>query len=89
MPKKWDVVAITGKYTDRDGNEKRRYQNCGAVFETDKGLSLKLEAIPVGDWNGWFSLYEPRTDARPAQGRAPQAQGESDDDFSPDLEVPF
>lgn len=89
MAKRWDVVATVGTYTDRDGNEKRRYQNCGAVFEKDGKLSLKLEAIPVGDWNGWFNLYEPHTEARPAQERAPQAQGESDDDFSPDLEVPF
>lgn len=59
--KRYDVVAVTGSYIDRNGVEKRRYMNCGAVFETEKGLSLKLEAIPVG-FDGWFQLYQPRTE---------------------------
>jgi len=59
--KKYDVVAITGQYTNAQGETKKRYVNCGAVFQTDKGFSLKLESLPVGsDWNGWLSLYEPR-----------------------------
>lgn len=66
--KRYDVVAVTGSYTDRNGVEKRRYMNCGAVFETEKGLSLKIEAIPVG-FDGWFQLYEPRTEQ---QTPAPQ-----------------
>lgn len=56
MSKKFDVVAITGKYQDRDGNEKNRYTNIGVVIETSKGLSLKLESVPVG-WDGWAGLY--------------------------------
>ena len=58
--KKYDVVAVTGTYKDRDGNEKKRYLNVGVVFESDKGLSMKLECVPVGEWNGWLSLYEPK-----------------------------
>ena len=57
--KVYDVVAVTGTYTDRSGEEKKRYLTCGAVFQSDKGLSVKLECIPVG-FNGWFSLYEPK-----------------------------
>lgn len=66
--KRYDVVAITGSYTDRNGIEKRRYMNCGAVFETEKGLSLKIEALPVG-FDGWFQLYEPRSEQQPAVQR--------------------
>lgn len=66
--KRYDVVAVTGSYTDRNGVEKRRYMNCGAVFETEKGLSLKIEAIPVG-FDGWFQLYEPRSEQQPAVQR--------------------
>jgi hypothetical protein len=68
--KKFDVVAVTGKYVDRQGNEKSRYLNVGAVFENDRGnLSLKLEALPVGnpEWTGWLQLFEPRDDQQ--QGR--------------------
>lgn len=68
MAIKFDVMAKTGTYTDKEGNEKSRWQKCGVVFEGDKGWSLKLEAIPVGEWNGWFSLFEPKNDKpRPVQ----------------------
>jgi hypothetical protein len=60
MAIKYDVVASTGTYTDKDGNEKKRWQKCGVVMETKNGgLALKLEAIPVGEWSGWFNLWEP------------------------------
>lgn len=94
MSKKFDVVAITGKYQDRDGNEKSRYTNIGVILETKNGLSLKLEAVPVG-WDGWAGLYEPkerdatnRTAApAPAPRHAPAPLGSGFDDMGSD--VPF
>ena len=71
----YDVVATVGKYTDKQGNEKKRYVNVGAVFENDQGqMSIKLETIPVGpEWSGWLSMYEPkeRTAAPSNQDRPP------------------
>lgn len=67
--KKYEVVAITGKYTDKDGQEKARFANIGAVIQTDKGFRLKLESVPVG-WDGWAMLKEPQprtTQQAPAQ----------------------
>jgi hypothetical protein len=96
--KRYDVVAVTGSYTDRNGVEKRRYMNCGAVFETEKGLSLKIEAIPVG-FDGWFQLYEPRTEQqtpaqqpqhafrRPAAANRQASQAAVNEDFEDD--IPF
>lgn len=95
--KRYDVVAVTGSYTDRNGVEKRRYMNCGAVFETEKGLSLKLEAIPVG-FDGWFQLYEPRTEQQapavqrhafrqPATAGRQAAAAAAQEDFEDD--IPF
>lgn len=62
MRKKYDIVATVGKYTDRNtGEEKKRYQSCGAVFEDDKGrLSIKLDTIPITpEWSGWLSCFDP------------------------------
>lgn len=82
MSKKFDVVAITGKYTNSNGEEKSRYVTIGAVIETSKGLSLKLEAVPVG-WDGWAGLYEPKAkDGAPARGK-PQQRGGDDFDDTP------
>ena len=93
--KRYDVVAVTGKYTDRNGQEESRYLSCGAVFENDRGqLSIKLEGMPVGgEWNGWLSLFEPRQDnQRPAQSRHDEQkangyQEPAGNDF--DDEIPF
>ena len=62
MKKKYDAVATVGKYTAKDGTEKKRYLTIGAVFEGEGGkLSLKLDGVPVSpDWSGWISFYEPK-----------------------------
>lgn len=59
MSKKYEVVAVTGKYKDSSGQEKNRYQNIGVVFDTPNGPRLKLEAIPIG-WDGWAYLNDPK-----------------------------
>ena len=84
--KKYDVVAVTGQYTDRDGNEKNRYVNCGAVIKTDKGFSLKLEVIPV-ESNGWFMLFEPTERSNPQAPAEPPAPAK--DDFDDGQDIPF
>jgi len=82
--KKYDVVAITGEYTNAQGETKKRYMNCGVILKTDKGFSLKLEAIPTGS-DGWFQLYEPKERDQPRQ--QPQQQAPVAD-FE-DTELPF
>lgn len=71
MAKKlYDVVATVGSYTDRQGNEKRRYENVGVMMEGDKGpyLMLKrtfnLAGVPTDRDTVLLSLFEPRDDQR-------------------------
>ena len=69
MKKVYDAVVVTGEYEDRNtGEKKKRYLNVGVVLQGDKGLSLKLEALPV-NFNGWINFYEPKdqTQQRPTQ----------------------
>lgn len=94
MKKTHDAVYAGEKYTDRDGNEKTRYLNVGALFERDDGSrTMKLESLPIG-FNGWINFYEPkereqgqqqsrpaRTESRP-QRQAPQRS--APDDFADD-----
>jgi hypothetical protein len=72
--KVFDAVATVGEYTDRNGQTKKRYLNVGSVFKNNKGLFLKLDALPLSrDWSGFISFYEPkpRDEAAPA-GRSPR-----------------
>lgn len=66
-----DAVHVE-KYTDRNGEEKKRYTNMGALFERDDGSRyMKIDTIPVG-FNGWVAFYEPRE--RSEQVPRPQSQ---------------
>ena len=61
----YEVVAVTGTYTDKDGKEKKRYTKLGVVMDTKNGPMLKLESVPVG-WDGWAYMNEPQAkDERP------------------------
>jgi hypothetical protein len=61
----YEVSVITGKYTNKDGAEKNRYQRIGSVIETKNGPMLKFDCIPVveGGWSGWAYLNKPKDQA--------------------------
>jgi len=87
----YKVAATSGKYTDKDGNEKSRYVDMGVVMETKNGPMLKLEAIPVG-WDGWAYLNEPKAeDGKPRQERQarPARTAPKQDDVPFDDDIPF
>jgi hypothetical protein len=64
-----DAVIVTGEYTDAQGNLKKSYMNIGTLFMfEDGGLSLKLDACPIG--NGNINFY----DRKPKQQQQPQPQ---------------
>lgn len=83
LKKTHDAVYAGEKYTDREGNEKTRYVNVGALFARDDGsLTMKLESLPIG-FNGWINFYEPK----PRDGeQRPQRQAPQQDDSD---SVPF
>lgn len=73
---KYEAVATTGEYKDRQtGETKKRYTRVGTVFENDEGqLSLKIDTIPVGPgWSGWISFFPPRENGNHGQQRKPQS----------------
>ena len=81
----YDVMAATGSYKDRDGNEKKRWLKCGVIMRTEKGLSLKMEAMPVGEFNGFFALFEPKRDDAPRPQRPAAMPSSSFDDMNDDI----
>jgi hypothetical protein len=69
----YEVTAVVGKYTDKEGKEKNRYQRIGSIIETKNGPMLKLDNIPIieNGWAGWAYLNppKPRDDVAPKQHR--------------------
>jgi hypothetical protein len=62
MSKVYEITIVSGKYKNKDGQEKSRYQTIGSVIETKNGLMLKLDSIPLpdGGWNGWAYMNTPK-----------------------------
>lgn len=66
MKKVYDLAVKVGSYTNKDGQEKGRYQNVGAVMESDKGRFILLEKTfnPAGIQDGKGSvlihMFEPK-----------------------------
>jgi cytidylate kinase len=61
MKKIKNISVITGIYKNRDGQEKKRYQNIGSVFVDDNdNLKIKIDSTPImdGGWNGWANCYD-------------------------------
>ena len=78
-----EITIVSGKYTNKDGQEKSRYQRIGSMIETKNGPMLKIDSIPVveGGWSGWAYL----NDQKPQEGYAKKPS--HNDSF--DSDVPF
>lgn len=76
---KYEVTAVTGKYTDRDGNEKSRYQKIGVIVPIKSGYMMIMESIPVG-WDGRAYLNEPRAVPEPGGKKSEPRMADLQDD---------
>lgn len=74
-------ATVTQRY-EQNGEEKKRYIRVGAVFETAKGLSLKLDAVPV-NFDGWIQFYVPK----PKDAAKPDTDPTNGEDTAGD--IPF
>ena len=76
MSKLYEITIVSGKYKNKEGQEKSRYQTIGSVIETKNGPMLKLDSVPLldGGWNGWAYLNSPKT---------------KDQDLSKEEDIPF
>lgn len=70
----------------REGTDGRTFwDRHGILVINGDKVSIKLESIPAGEWNGWFNCFQPREDqAQPYNAPIqPMAESDFDDD------VPF
>ena len=79
-----EITVITGQYTNKDGQQKNRYQRIGSVIDTKNGEMLKIDVIPLkdGGWDGWAYMNEPREE----QQSKPQKRNSGFDDVD---DIPF
>lgn len=79
---KYEVIAKAGTY-ESNGETKTRWHKCGVVLESSKGLSLKLESLPIV-FDGWLNLWEPKAkEDAPAPKKSRGSSGFDDLDEPP------
>lgn len=74
-----NLIVANGKYTTADGQEKTRWLTIGKVLKSEKGTKIKIDSVPVADWNGWVEMVDPRTDDAPKAAPAKAAAVAEDD----------
>lgn len=79
-----ELTVITGTYTNKEGQQKNRYQRIGSIIDTKNGPMGKIDVIPLkeGGWDGWFYINEPRDEQ---QRQQPQRRSSGFDDMDSDL----
>jgi len=94
MAKLYDLTVKTGSYTNQQGEEKNRYQNIGAVMESNNGKFILLykwfNPAGVPDERGGdsiiVSMFDPKP-RQPQQQQPPQQQPAVAKTFDDD--IPF
>jgi hypothetical protein len=90
------AVAVIGEFTGADGQPKKQYQNVGTLMQYDDGgFALKMDALPLGEWNGWISFYDFEEERKQGYDKGTAAareamapQGKPEHDFG-DSSIPF
>jgi len=88
-----DLAVVTGTYTNGQGEEKRRYMNCGALMENDDGgqfimlnrfINYAILPRKQGSESILISVFDLRdSDSSEASEKPAMVSGDLDDD------VPF
>ena len=84
-----NISFPAGKYI-KDGEEKTRWMTVGVLIRTNKGLRIKLDAIPVvtGDNGLWLNVFEDDHNPRQQRQEAP-APSQAAPGNEPQPEIPF
>lgn len=85
-----DVCAPTGKYI-KDGEEKTSWMKCGVIMQTDNGLRIKLDGIPVGgtEQGIWLSVFEKEGRKQGSGGQTSQNQSQGRSQQTDQDDIPF
>ena len=83
MPmKRTHTLKVPGGTYQKDGQEKTRWLTIGGLLRDGDKLKIKLDTIPVGEFDGWVQVFA--VEENPSYG-APQAT--ASEPFNDD--VPF
>ena len=73
VKKIYDMVAVTGTYTNKNGEQKNEYTNVGRFFVMDDNSFFSvIKTVPVGNWDGKVSYFEQKEKEKEKEHAQPQ-----------------
>ena len=54
----YDLLWKREEKSEDKKDSKTRWENVGVLIENEGKPSVKLNVIPVGDWDGWLTVVE-------------------------------
>ncbi len=65
--KVYDLLWKREEKSEEKKNGKTRWENVGVLIENEDKRSVKLNLVPVGDWDGWLAVVERKE--KPAESK--------------------
>ncbi len=56
--KVYDLLWKREEKSEEKKNGKTRWENVGVLIENEEKRSVKLNLVPVGEWDGWLMVVE-------------------------------
>ena len=54
----YDLLWKREEMSEDKKDRKTRWENVGVLIENDGKRSVKLNVLPVGNWDGWLTVVE-------------------------------
>jgi len=79
------LVVANGEYTV-EGETKTRWLTIGAMLQGDGKTKIKLDTMPLGEWDGWVQIFpieeqQGHASSRPAGPPGSNTPAALDDDI--------
>ncbi len=55
------IYDLLWKREEKAEDKKTRWENIGVLIDNDGKRSVKINVLPVGDWDGWLTVVERKT----------------------------
>ncbi len=52
------IYDLLWKREEKSEDKKTRWENIGVLIDNDGKRSVKINVLPVGDWDGWLTVVE-------------------------------
>ncbi len=62
------IYDLLWKREEKSEDKKTRWENIGVLIDNDGKRSVKINVLPVGDWDGWLTVVERKSGQQEAKG---------------------